>query len=146
MDNIDLKILTNLQQNARISLKKLSELCYISAPAVSTRLNRLEQKGFIRNYSALVNYDIVGYPIKSFVSLKLSPKDKPNFYPYIETVPNVVACDCVTGEFSQIITCYFKTTKELDDFINEIHHFGETQTQIVFSSPVPECPLNLNEV
>ena len=42
----------------------------------------------------------------------------------------------MTGKYSQILTCRFKTTKDLDEFINDLQRFGETQTQIVFSTSV----------
>ncbi|MDD6171480.1 MAG: Lrp/AsnC ligand binding domain-containing protein, partial [Ligilactobacillus ruminis] len=55
---------------------------------------------------------------------------------YVKGCRNVVGCDCVTGKYSQILTCRFKTTKDLDEFINDLQRFGETQTQIVFSTSV----------
>ncbi|KRN09277.1 AsnC family transcriptional regulator [Liquorilactobacillus mali KCTC 3596 = DSM 20444] len=144
MDEIDLKIVSTLQKDARISLKKLADICFISAPAVSTRLTHLEERGIIKNYQTSIDYKILGYPIKAYVSLRLSPKDKDDFYPYIKSVGNVISCDCVTGSYSQIITCYFKSTRALDNFINDIQRFGETKTQIVFSTSVIQRPLELN--
>ncbi|WP_057875481.1 Lrp/AsnC family transcriptional regulator [Liquorilactobacillus aquaticus] len=144
MDEIDLKIVSTLQKDARISLKKLADICFISAPAVSTRLTHLRERGIITDYHTAINYKVLGFPIKAYVSLRLSPKDKDAFYPYIKSVGNVVSCDCVTGSYSQIIVCYFKSTKSLDNFINDIQRFGETKTQIVFSTSVDQRPLELN--
>nr|WP_054755639.1 Lrp/AsnC family transcriptional regulator [Liquorilactobacillus satsumensis] len=145
MDEIDLKIVSTLQKDARISLKKLADICFISAPpAVSTRLSHLEERGIINNYQTAIDYKVLGFPIKAYVSLRLSPTDKEAFYPYIKSVGNVISCDCVTGSYSQIITCYFKSTKSLDNFINDIQRFGETKTQIVFSTSVDPRPLELN--
>ena len=143
MDEIDLKIVSTLQKDARISLKKLADICFISAPAVSTRLSHLEQRGIINDYQTSIDYKILGFPIKAYVSLQLAAKDKEDFYPYIKSVGNVISCDCVTGSYSQIITCYFKSTKSLDNFINDIQRFGETKTQIVFSTSVGQRPLEL---
>ena len=134
MDQIDRTILGCLEQDARMSLKELSKQCFISAPAVSSRIAHLKEHGYITGFHAAVDCEKLGYPIKAFVSLCLAPKDKDEFYPYVKGCRNVVGCDCVTGKYSQILTCRFKTTKDLDEFINDLQRFGETQTQIVFST------------
>ena len=136
MDQIDRTILGCLEQDARMSLKELSKQCFISAPAVSSRIAHLKEHGYITGFHAAVDCEKLGYPIKAFVSLCLAPKDKDEFYPYVKGCRNVVGCDCVTGKYSQILTCRFKTTKDLDEFINDLQRFGETQTQIVFSTSV----------
>ena len=66
----------------------------------------------------------------------MSPKQKLEFYPFVETCPNVLECNCVTGKYSMIITVAYHTTVELDAFINELQKFGNTETQIVFSTAV----------
>ena len=133
MDNIDRKILTILQQNARTPLKVIAEQVFLSSPAVSSRL---ETAGFITGYQAQLSGMAMGYQIKAFINLEVEPSQKPEFYPYIESVPNVMECNCVTGDYSMLIEVCFHTTQELDQFINQLHRFGRTRTQIVFSTPV----------
>ena len=113
MDQIDRTILGCLEQDARMSLKELSKQCFISAPAVSSRIAHLKEHGYITGFHAAVDCEKLGYPIKAFVSLCLAPKDKDEFYPYVKGCRNVVGCDCVTGKYSQILSCRFKTTKDL---------------------------------
>ena len=78
----------------------------------------------------------LGYKIKAFVNLDLEPVQKEEFYPFIESVENVIECNCATGEYSMLIEVEFLNTEELDDFINTLQKFGKTNTQIVFSTPV----------
>ena len=136
MDNIDRKILTILQQNARTPLKVIAEQVFLSSPAVSARIERLEAAGYILGYQAQLSCAAMGYQIKAFINLEIEPSQKPEFYPYIEGCPNVMECDCVTGDYSMFIQVCFHTTQELDQFINQLHRFGRTRTQIVFSTPV----------
>ena len=136
MDNIDRKILTILQQNARTPLKVIAEQVFLSSPAVSARIDRLESAGYILGYQAQLSCAAMGYQIKAFINLEIEPSQKPEFYPYIEGCPNVMECDCVTGDYSMFIKVCFHTTQELDQFINQLHRFGRTRTQIVFSTPV----------
>ena len=136
MDNIDRKILTILQQNARTPLKVIAEQVFLSSPAVSARIERLESAGYILGYQAQLSCAAMGYQIKAFINLEIEPSQKPEFYPYIEGCPNVMECDCVTGDYSMFIKVCFHTTQELDQFINQLHRFGRTRTQIVFYTPV----------
>ena len=136
MDNIDKKILSILQENARTPLKVIAEQVFLSSPAVSARIERLESAGLITGYQAQLSCAAMGYQIKAFISLDVAPSQKPEFYPYIEGCPNVMECNCVTGDYSMLIKVGFRTTQELDHFINQLDRFGRPRTQLVFSTPV----------
>ena len=145
MDNIDRKILTILQQNARTPLKVIAEQVFLSSPAVSARIERLEAAGYILGYQAQLSCAAMGYQIKAFINLDMDPQRKPEFYPYIQSCGNVVECNCVTGDYSMLIEVLFGTTQELDTFINHLQQFGRTRTQIVFSTPVEHRGLPVSE-
>ncbi|WP_080145663.1 Lrp/AsnC family transcriptional regulator [Marinilactibacillus piezotolerans] len=137
MDQMDKKIVEILQKNSRASLKEIAGETYLSSPAVSARIHRLENEGILGRYIAAPDLKKMGYHIQAFIHLDLSPNQKEDFYPYIEHCTNVLECNCVTGEFSMLIKVAYPTTTELDDFINNLQQFGKTSTQIVFSTPVP---------
>lgn len=136
MDEIDLKIIKELDKNARITAKELAEIVFLSAPAVKSRIERLEELGIIEGYHAQIDYSKLGYLIKAYINLEMDPKLKPKFYPFIKSVDNVLECDCVTGTYSMLIKIVFKTTQELDTFIGALQKYGTTATQIVFSTSV----------
>lgn len=136
MDKIDLKLIELLQKNARYPLKHLAEEVFLSTPAVSARIEKLEEAGIITGYSAQVDALKLGYNIKAFINLEMTPKQKPEFYPFIAACPNVIECNCVTGKYSMLIKVAYHTTVELDTFIGELQKFGNTETQIVFSTAV----------
>ncbi len=136
MDDIDRKILKLLQENARMSLKTIAEKTFLSSPAVSARIEKLEKDGVIAGYHAMVDPMKLGYHILAFVNLDVIPEDKPKFYAFAESVPNVLECSCVTGEYSMLMKVAFQSTMELDIFIGQLQKFGKTSTQIVFSTHV----------
>ena len=136
IDKIDKKILALLQENARHPLKYLASKVFLSSPAVSSRIERLEKNGVITGYHASINPVALGYHIKAFISLTLAPKEKETFYPFIKQCPNVIECNCVTGKYSMLMKVIFPSTSELDVFINQLQEFGITETQIVFSTPI----------
>ena len=137
MDDIDRKILKLLQDNARISLKTMAENTFLSSPAVSARIEKLEKDGVIAGYHAQVDPIRLGYHIIAFINLDVTPEDKPKFYAYAESIPNVLECNCVTGAHSMLMKVCFPNTMDLDSFIGQLQRFGSTETQIVFSTPVP---------
>lgn len=136
MDDIDRKILKILQENARTSLKTIAEKTFLSSPAVSARIEKLERDGIIAGYHALVDPMKLGYHIIAFINLDVIPEDKPKFYAYAAGVPNILECSCVTGDFSMLMKVAFPSTMELDIFIGQLQKFGKTSTQIVFSTHV----------
>ena len=136
IDDTDLQILSLLQKNARISIKHIAEQTFLSPTAISARIEKLEKGGYIEGYYAHINAQAFGFNIKAFINLEVEPVQKKEFYPYIRSCPNVVECNCVTGEYAMLIEVLFRTTAELDHFIGELQHFGKTKTQIVFSTSV----------
>ena len=145
MDDIDRKILKLLQANARMSLKTIAENTFLSSPAVSARIERLEKEGIITGYHAMVDPMKLGYHILAFINLDVVPEDKPKFYAYAKEVPNVLECSCVTGDFSMLMKVAFQSTMELDMFIGQLQKFGKTSTQIVFSTHVGPRGVDVQE-
>lgn len=135
MDKIDIKLLSLLQENARMPLKTLAEKIYLSSPATAARIERLENQGIITGYTARIDLKKLGFAIIAFINLDLTPSQKPDFYPFICSHPNVLECNCVTGRYSMLIKVAFETTEQLDSFIGELQKFGCTETQIAFSTP-----------
>lgn len=136
LDHIDKEILNILQEHARMPLKEIASKVYLSSPAVSARIERLIKEGYIENFQAQLNPFTLGYHIKAFINLEVEPIQKNEFYPFIQSIPNVIECNCVTGDYSMLISVLFKSTVELDKFINQLQTFGRTKTQIVFSTSV----------
>ena len=125
MDEIDRKILKLLQDNARVSLKTIAENTFLSSPAVSARIERLEKEGIITGYHASVDPVKLGYHILAYINLE---------------------CSCVTGGFSMLLKVAFKSTMELDMFIGQLQKFGRTSTQIVFSTHVGPRGVDVDEI
>lgn len=146
MDAIDLKLIGLLQKNARYSLKQLAEQVFLSSPAVSSRIERLEREGYVKGYQAEVDEEKLGFHIIAFINLEMTPKQKTIFYPFVNSCPNVLECYCVTGQYSMLLKVAFPSTQELDGFIGRLSQFGKTQTQIVFSSAVRPRGIQIGEM
>ncbi|WP_251545825.1 Lrp/AsnC family transcriptional regulator [Limosilactobacillus caecicola] len=146
MDQIDMKILNMLQENARVSLKEMSKACYISSPAIAARISKMEDAGIITGYHTSIDQEKLDYHVKAFVMVQLEPSQKGDFYPYVRSISNVIECNCITGDYSEVMEVAFPSTGDLDDFINEVQRrFGKTSTQIVFSTSVEHRGIKLSE-
>ncbi len=143
MDRVDRELISLLQENARTPLKLLASKVFLSAPAVSSRIDKLEKQGIITNYKTLVDNQKLGYCVTAFVSLELTAKQKEDIYPFVNECPNVLECNCVTGSYSMLLKVAFTSTEELDMFIARIQKYGNTSTQIVYSTPVPHREIRL---
>ena len=146
MDAIDLKIITLLQNNARMPLKVLAEQVFLSSPATAARIERLENEGVITGYTARINHKKLGFPIIAFINLEVQPVQKPEFYPFISNHPNVLECNCVTGHYSMLIKVAFETTEALDSFIGKLQTYGSTETQIVFSTALEHRGVDVENI
>lgn len=135
-DEIDRQIISLLMKNARMPVKEIAKELYLTSPTVSTRIKKLKESGIITGFHTSVDLSSFGYNIKAFVNLEVDPKDKQEFYDFIEKIPNVIECNCVTGDYSMIIEVAFKRTEELDHLINVLQKYGHTKTLIVFSTSV----------
>ena len=130
LDTADRKIVELLQEDARLPLKSIADKVSLTSPTVSARIDRPE---------------VFDYRIKAFINLEVEPVRKKEFYPYITNCPNVIECNCVTGDYSMLMEVVFHTTSELDQFIGQLQHFGRTKTQIVFSTSVEHRGIPLGD-
>ena len=145
MDSIEKQIIDMLQHNARTPLKTIAEKVFLSSPAVSTRIEHLEKQGIIKGYTATIDKEQLGYHITAFINLEMEPIQKQDFYPWISEVPNVLECNCVTGDYSMLLKVAFPSTVDLDVFIGKLQQFGKTSTQIVFSTPVEHRGIKITQ-
>lgn len=134
IDKIDKKILALLQSNARNPLKHLAAKVFLSSPAVSSRILKLEKKGIIRGYHADIDPAFLGYHLQAFVNLTLESGDKEDFINFAKHCDHIIECHCTTGHNSILMKVLFCNTKELDDFVTELEHYGSTDTHIIFST------------
>ena len=136
LDETDFKLLDLLRQNARMPLKDLSAEVFLSTPAVSARIEKLENDGFIKGYHAATDYEKLGNGIKAFIMITVRPEDKPEFIEFMSNSECVLECNNITGNYSMIVTAMFPSTTPMNAFVGELQKFGKTQTQVVFETSV----------
>ena len=140
-DMLDKQILQLLQENGRITVKEIAQKISLTAPAVSERIKKLEKDGLIIGYTAIIDPEKIGRGIHALISVSVVPKDREEFVALIETEESVVFCHHVTGPYSYIIRVDAKAMPELERLITKFQKMGETNTQIILSSPFERKPI-----
>ena len=136
LDFIDHQIISLLQQNARMSLKDLASQIYLSSPATSARLEKLEREGYITGFHASINHEMMGYSIKAFVTLAVDARLKEDFLEQMRRCRNVIECNCISGDYAMLLEVVYPDTEALERSVGKLQKYGKTQTQIVFSTAV----------
>ena len=136
MDTIDYQIIKLLQNNGRISIKKLAEIVSLTPPAVAERIRKLEETGVIMGYRAIINPKKLGKNIKAIITLTLSPDKRKEFIDFADKNDCILECHHVTGEVSMIIKAIFNDMSDLEALVGKIQQYGNTQTHIILSSPI----------
>jgi len=138
MDQTDLKIISILQKDGRISMKELGKVVSLSPPAVAERVKRLEDVGIIERYKAVVNNEKVGKPICVLINASIKPEKQENFLDFANKAEaeEIVECHHVTGPHSMIMKAYLREMTHLEELVGKIQFYGNTETYIIMSSPI----------
>ncbi|MCU7246907.1 Lrp/AsnC family transcriptional regulator [Pseudomonas koreensis] len=136
MDEIDWKILGNLQSNGRMTYTELARQVHLSVPAVTERVRRLEEVGVIEGYAARVNLAAAGYPVAALIAMTVPQPAKAKFLDLLRSIPEILECDHVTGADSYVMRLVATSMSDLERLIERINLYGETRTSIVMSTPL----------
>lgn len=138
MDQTDLRIISTMQQDGRISMKELGKIVALSPPAVAERVSRLEESGVIERYKAVVNNRKVGKPICVFMNASIKPEKQEAFLDFAEKSEEIVECHHVTGPYSMIMKAYLREMSHLEELVGKVQFYGNTETYIIMSSPIAD--------
>lgn len=145
-DVVNLRILTELQHNPRLTMTELGRRVGLSSPAVTERVRRLEETGVICGYRLEINPAALGLPIAAYVRIRPNPGQLPKIAELAHHIPEIVECHRVTGEDCFVLKVYLPGLDQLDRILDSFLVYGTTTTSLIQSSPVPLRPLPLPEV
>jgi Lrp/AsnC family leucine-responsive transcriptional regulator len=144
VEETDRRILGLLAEDGRMSFTDLGKATGLSTSAVHQRVKRLEQRGLIRGYAALVDHDVLGRPLTAFISITPIDPSQPDDYPdRLEGIREIESCWSVAGEESYILKIRVATPADLEDLLARIRQVANvaTRTTIVLSTPYEGRPV-----
>ena len=134
LDDLDIKVLKILQKEGRTKRNELADVAGMSLPAISERLNKLEEKKIIEGYYAKLNRKAFGYDIMAYILVMMeSSKYYKSLISHVEKLPQILECHSVLGEGSHLLKAISKNTELLEKLLSEIQSWsGVTATKTTF--------------
>ena len=123
LDAIDLRILSELQANGRITNVELSRRAKITAPPCLRRMRALEKAGYVRGYHADIDPKRLGFEVGAYVFVGLSSQadgDLKRFEEQVRGWPEVRECYMLSGEVDFLLKCVAKDLSSFQAFITNI--------------------------
>ena len=119
VDNLDLKILSELSDDAAISIPKLSKKIDVNTSVVYSRIKRLLKRKMIERYTIEINDKELGYTVKSFTGINIDSKQRDNVINGLFEINGVREISEVTGRFDILVTMHAKNLAEMHRVISE---------------------------
>ncbi|HRN66713.1 MAG TPA: Lrp/AsnC family transcriptional regulator [Promineifilum sp.] len=153
LDCIDRELLTALQRDARQTNAELARQVNLSATGLHKRLRRLEEAGVIKGYVAQVDREAVGYDMLCFVQVTLQrhePDAVDNFRREVQSMPEVLECHHLTGEFDYLLKVIVCNRKHLEHFIlntlTPVRGMDKIRTSLVLSEIKATAAIPMDEL
>jgi Lrp/AsnC family transcriptional regulator, leucine-responsive regulatory protein len=137
LDEANLRLLAELQQDARLSFAELGRRVGLSSPAVAERLGRLEESGVITGYRAQIDPRAVGFTLGVVIRIRPAPRELHKVAELAQRTPEVVECHRITGEDCYFMKAYVRDVEHLEEVIDQFTLYGQTTSSIMQTSPVP---------
>ena len=152
MDKLDQKILTALQQDARVKNADLARKLGVAPSTMLERVRRLEDRGYFNGFKAEINPEKLGLSVQAMISVSLGQHSTKTIRPFeeaVKAIPNIMVCYHVTGRFDYILQVVAKNLKQLGILVKEriasMPGVGKTETFLVFSEIKNENGFPLDE-
>lgn len=148
MDQLDIRILRVIQQEARTPQADLGRKVGLSTSSVNERLRKLNQQGIIDRYAAILEPGRLGLGLCAFIQVLLErPADEADFLTRVRKSPRVLECHHVSGGYSYLLKVRTRDTAGLERVLNEVVKSGSgvirTETLVVLSTAKETTCLDL---
>ena len=120
LDEIDMKLLNELQANSRITIRELSEKLHLSTTPIHERIKKLEKGGYIKDYITLLNPKKFGKNLMVYISVSLRDHTKSaieSFETEVNKLNEVMECYYISGSSDYLLKVYCEDMDDFHDFI-----------------------------
>lgn len=144
-DAVNLRVIKELQADARVGMAELGRRIGMSPPAVAERVQRLERAGVITGYHAEIDAKALGFPVAAIVRIRPAPGQLARIREIARETPEVAECYRITGEDCFLMRLHLRSIDELEGILDRFTPYGLTTTSIIHTAPVPRRPPPLPE-
>ncbi|HAB02283.1 MAG TPA: AsnC family transcriptional regulator [Pseudomonas sp.] len=139
LDEIDRKLIAQLQINARESVATLARQLGIARTTVNSRLERLEKHKVITGYGVRLGQRVIGGGLQAYVGIKVQPRSGKDVVRRLSAMGQVQQLCAVSGEFDYVAWLRSDSPEQLDDLLDQIgsvEGVEKTTTSIILSNKV----------
>lgn len=148
LDEIDFKILNLLQEDSRLSYKKIADKLGISVGTAYNHIKSLEEKGVLKGYTVLVDATKVGYNLTALILIQAEGRYLIDVESEIAKISSVTSVYDITGDFDIAVIARFKDRDGLNQFIKsllKIPHIKRTVTSVVLNIVKEDFRTKIND-
>ena len=136
MDELNWRILEVLQQSGRASYAEIGRKVGLTAPAVTERIQKMEDMGVIKGYRVVIDPEKLGISIRTVIQLQVNRSVFNNTLKKLEAFPEIFECYRTTGTSSLFLLAGFTSMHHMERFLNELLQYGEPVSSIILSHPI----------
>ncbi|PQZ59164.1 MULTISPECIES: Lrp/AsnC family transcriptional regulator [unclassified Microbacterium] len=143
-DSVDRAILTAISRDGRATLSQLSDAVGLSVSAVQSRLRRLETRGVISGYQAILDPEQVGTPLSAFIEITpLDPAQPDNAPELLEHLDAIEACHSIAGDASYMLFVRVASPRALEALVRDVRLAANvsTRTTVVLQTYYEHRPI-----
>lgn len=138
LDAVDMEILRALQKNARLTTKELAAMVNLSTTPVFERVKRLEQRGYVKGYVAVLDAEKLGRGFVVFCSVKMRRIGREiaeDFARVVRSIPEVTECYNISGSYDYLLKIHAPNMKYYQELVlnilGNIDHLGSLESTFV---------------
>jgi len=120
LDEVDLKILRDLQRDARVSFKTIAEKIGVSEATIFVRVKKMQERGTIKGFITLVSPAAVGKPLTAIVLVRANPQAYDGTLDALRKIKEIYEIYDVTGQYYSILKIRASGTDELGTIMDEV--------------------------
>jgi Lrp/AsnC family leucine-responsive transcriptional regulator len=145
LDDVNRRLLRELQDDPRASMSALARKVGLSAPSVTERVQRMQRTGIIAGFRMDVDPAALGMPVAAFVRLRPAPGQLSRLADLAASIDQVSECHRITGEDCFLVKVHAASVAALEEVLDRFLVHGQTVSSIVVTSPVPPRPLPVRD-
>ena len=150
LDETDLQILKTLQKNAKLTTKELADAVHLTPTPVFERQKRLEKKGYIKKYVAILDPEKLDQGLLVFCKVKLTQINHEIadlFMRRVQRIPEVTECYNTSGQYDYLLKVRARDMKAYQEFVinklGTIEHVGAIESTFVMSEVKQDYGINI---
>lgn len=148
IDEISLKILSLLQENARMSYTEIGQIIGMNSTSIKERVQKMEDIGIIKKYTIQIDNEKLGHPINAIITLSCSGAYTPKEQVIVDMLsvyPQVLEILRISGKNDFLIKVCVQSMDEYKEINNKLGEFGEIETSFIVTSFMNDLGVNISK-